>query len=210
METTFYEGYRDDPPVYGWTPKYPCASYGCFSGPPEEALFRSNYRVTLEVFKEAGLEDCISAGTNETFEILASSTRAIALAESLEEDAAYYPVLDEGDYSDLETEIILEGIDSWFRDDLIEMFDHDPAFDGIFGREADPDGLAARRLEEEIRAIAFDAVAYSGELYVSSISEHVRNMSGSMSEGYAANIRRELAHDRRVEFERCQPAIPNL
>ena len=202
------------PLVYGWTPKYPAAAFGSFGTIPEEALYRSNFEAVRERFWEAlGIE--LGSGSSDTFEIPAEDPRALALALVLDRRAESYPAFDDEAVSALESELIREGIDSYFRDDVIGAFDGDPAFDGVFSLPGErPDIHAARILEEAVRAIACDAVAYSGELYIDAIETHVSQMNGNHyrgvggnAAGYARNLRADIGRERRAAFEEVYPPM---
>ena len=203
--------YADGGALVEWSPGIP-AGYPMYGTTVvDEALMRSNWDALREMITDASMspDDLGFDASMGQVDIPRSDVRALAMACKIERDFSDYPVLDDEAMSHEETRLINEGIDEWFRDDVTRMFDEEPAFDGIFGRDVDPDGLAARALEDEIRAIAYDAVSYCGELYIDSIARHVENTSGGTVEEYAARIRRDLAHERRVEFEKYQKPLMN-
>lgn len=89
-----------------------------------EAVERSNFRVACAMLAEVDDEcyhvDCEShwaVGWVETLLVDPSNAAALAVAEDIRERLDDYPILDESDWSELETEECNENWDNWGRSD---------------------------------------------------------------------------------------------
>lgn len=207
-------GGREYPAYFGWTPNYPAAIHGSFAGLSDEALFRSNYEMTLESSADAGLSDVIRPGSDDTFEIVAGpgAGDALRLAYALECECADYPVLDEMHHSEIEIEMIAAGIEDYFASDAIRAMREDGHYGFLF--KDDSDGLeddVKETVNREIHEMACQIVAYSGELYVHEMADLTRAFDfRTTPEEYAANLKTIIADVHRVEFEKTQPPMFTL
>lgn len=88
------------------------------------ALEKSNFRVACKMLAEVD-DDCYhvdsenhwAVGWVETLLVDPSNAAAVAVAEDIQRALADYPVLDDSDYSELETEECDENWDNWARRD---------------------------------------------------------------------------------------------
>lgn len=197
----------------GWNPRFPCALPIGYEGISSEALYRSNHRTVLKMFADHGLQDFIETGLQDTFELRGESTHAVALAAQIEDDASAYPVLDEADLSELESELIDEGIIDFFAVDVADEMRKHPELSFLFDdeneREVYPefDSIVGR----EIKSLAQDSVSYSGELYADDLEKMLRwNSYGATVAQYAHGLKVETADARRAEFEKYQSPITGI
>lgn len=225
-----YPGWREEPAVYGWSPDYPCASYGHFGTIPDEALYRSNYDATLEVFKEE-LDLELETGSSDTFELPVDNMQAIALACRMNKDFSDYPVVDEERMSELENELTEEAYTSHGRDDLVK------ALATLLPAELAEELLDEDEVREEykehaepyLKNMARSVVGYSGDMYFgykSKYGESWESLEYALGEvtggiwlpgnklgleqlldGLVRIIRAERIRAEREEFERYQSPL---
>jgi hypothetical protein len=175
-----YDGWRDEPARFGWTPDFPAASHVPLTTLSDEALYESNYRVAMETFSDNGVGDIVSSGHEDTFYIEAShplTTHAIATAQKLQEMGSNYPVLDDEDYSDLEFEKTKEAFEDYGRSDLVGLLcnlaDDFPFLDEVLDTDEGEIRDEFREVAEPLLdRMAFTAVSYSGEMYFGYVSDY--------------------------------------
>lgn len=211
-------------PVYGWSPGFPCAAYVPCTSILEEALYRSNYRMVHEEFKQRlGLE--LESGTSDTFEIPADNKNALALACRFELDLSDYPVVDEQDYSDLESELTSEAFEDYGKQDTIEkLCEMSEEFKALLINE---DGEIYEDWQEiadpAIEDMARGFVGYCGEMYASadSIRDSIQSEIYPLPLEYNAPVAEFISawlHTLKVDkaikdqevFEQTQPPLINV
>jgi hypothetical protein len=148
-----------------WYPNFPFADRVMCEPLNNEALYRSNYRVIVEDFKQAGID---FEEHNHTLRFNATDTVGIARAAMWERDLDGYPVADKDDLSELEQELIEEAYDSYGQDDFFRELSQYEELDFLF----DDDVCEIKQAYEEIfndylYRIASYSVSYSGEMYPS-------------------------------------------
>jgi hypothetical protein len=235
-----YDGWRDEPATLGWTPNFPAASYVSSTTLSEEALYESNYRVAMKIFSDNGVENIVSSGYQNTFEIKAGhplTTHAIATAQKLEEMAANYPVLDDEDYSDLELEKTVEEFEDYGRSNLVgllcELTDDFPFLEEVVDSERGEIRDEFRGVAEPLlNQMAFSAVSYSGEMYFGYVSDYrgertvsveplnyclgvvgdwqKRETTGELLENFVATLKYERTLADEAELQKVQPPIEGI
>lgn len=148
---------------FTWRPSFPAGLMRCATTIPEEALYESNMRSIVRIFKDYGHE---IGGDHGIGEFTLENTHQIALACSIEEMCSEYPVVNEDDYSDLQLEKEGEEYDEYGKKDLIEKLYEWETLEFIFDTEEEvilPEFEPI--LDPILREMASYAVSYSGEMY---------------------------------------------